>query len=187
MDRINYLQLSALHISDMRHLEKNDRDTWSYFMEGKFFCQKNDIPHEDIGQDYGKGKNGAMGVWSIKQLKHLEPLVHDSSNSVVNVPGNGEAWKKTEFWFKILSSVWKCLNAEAKSMSAIIIECIVTGQVFSDATYENFIGTYNAGEGLYQVFVDEWLKPDSKVGVFAQLRKAVIKKWKSRNKGIKIK
>ena len=26
MDRINYLQLSALHISDMRHLEKNDRD-----------------------------------------------------------------------------------------------------------------------------------------------------------------
>ena len=97
MDRINYLQLSALHISDMRHLEKNDRDTWSYFMEGKFFCQKNDIPHEDIGQDYGKGKNGAMGVWSIKQLKYLEPLVHDSSNSVVNVPGNGEAWKKTEF------------------------------------------------------------------------------------------
>ena len=44
---------------------------------------------------------------------------------------------------------------EAKSMSAIIIECIVTGQVFSDATYENFIGTYNAGEGLYQVFVDK--------------------------------
>ena len=40
-------------------------------------------------------------------------------------------------------------------MSAIIIECIVTGQVFSGATYENFIATYNAGEGLYQVFVDE--------------------------------
>ena len=95
MDRINYLQLSAL--SDMRHLEKNDRDTWSYFMEGKFFCQKHDIPYEDIGQDYCKKQDGAMGVWSIKKLKHLEPLVHDSSNSVVNVPGSGEAWKKTEF------------------------------------------------------------------------------------------
>ena len=68
-------------------------------------------------------------------------------------------------------------------MSAIIIECIVTGQVFSDATYENFIGTYNAGEGLYQVFVDEWLKPDSKVGVFAQLRKAVIKKMEIKKQG----
>ena len=95
MDRINYLQLSAL--SDMRHLEKNDRDTWSYFMEGKFFCQKHDIPYEDIGQDYCKKQDGAMGVWSIKKLKHLEPLVHDSSNSVVNVPRSGEAWKKTEF------------------------------------------------------------------------------------------
>ena len=40
MDRINYLQLSVLHITDMRHLEKNDRDTWSYFMEGKFFKAK---------------------------------------------------------------------------------------------------------------------------------------------------
>ena len=38
MDHINYLQL--LHITDMRHLEKNDRDTWSYFMEGKFFKAK---------------------------------------------------------------------------------------------------------------------------------------------------
>ena len=71
-------------------------------------------------------------------------------------------------------------------MSAIIIECIVTGQVFSGATYENFIATYNAGEGLYQVFVDEWLKPDSKVSIFAQLRKAIkemeIKKQGYQNK-----
>ena len=71
-------------------------------------------------------------------------------------------------------------------MSDIIIEYIVTGQVFSHATYENFIGTYNAGEGLYQVFVDEWLKPDSKVSIFAQLRKAIkemeIKKQGYQNK-----
>ena len=71
-------------------------------------------------------------------------------------------------------------------MSDIIIEYIVTGQVFSDATYENFICTYNAGEGLYQVFVDEWLKPDSKVSIFAQLRKAIkemeIKKQGYQNK-----
>ena len=40
MDRINYLRLSVLHITDMRHLEKHDRDTWSYFMEEKFFKAK---------------------------------------------------------------------------------------------------------------------------------------------------
>ena len=97
-------------------------------------------------------------------------------------PGN-----KTEFWFKILSWVWKCFHTERKSMCDVIIEYIVTGQVLSDVTYENSIGTYNAGEGLYQVFVDEWLKPDSKVGIFAQLKKAIKKKWQSRNKGIKIK
>ena len=59
------------------------------------------------------------------------------------------------------------LKRRGKIGEAIIIECIVTDQVFSEATYENFIGTYNAGEGLNQVFVDEWLKPGSKVGVFA--------------------
>ena len=46
------------------------------------------------GQDYCREQDGAIGVWSIKQLKHLEPLVHDCSSSVVNELGNGKAWKQ---------------------------------------------------------------------------------------------
>ena len=43
MDHINYQQLSAVYIADMKHLDKNDRNKWDYFMEGNFCCQENDI------------------------------------------------------------------------------------------------------------------------------------------------
>ena len=44
---------------------------------------------------------------------------------------------------------------------------IVMGQVFSDAINENMIGAYNTGQKLYQEFVEERLKPDSEIGIFA--------------------
>ena len=64
---------------------------------------------------------------------------------------------------------------------------IVMGQVFSDAINENMIGAYNTGQKLYQEFVEERLKPDSEIGIFAQLKKEMIKTCKSSNKNVKIK
>ena len=47
---------------------------------------------------------------------------------------------------------------------------IVTGQVFSDEIYNDLIGAYETGQHLYKTFVDERLKPDSKIGIFATLK-----------------
>ena len=102
------------------------------------------------------------------------------------------------------SSAWECLHTEAKSLGDIITAhlrktegflwppddessfCnILTSQVFPDAIYKNLIGAYHAGHRLYQDFVEDRLKPESKI--FAQLKKAMVKTCKSSNKGVKIK
>ena len=69
MDRINYRRLSAVYLADMRHLENTDKETWKYFMEGNFCCQKNNIPYTAIGRDHAgeqenkilKGRGGVSG------------------------------------------------------------------------------------------------------------------------------
>ena len=63
----------------------------------------------------------------------------------------------------------------------------MTGQVFSDAIYGDLIGAYETGQQLYEDFVDERLKPGSKVGILAKLKKSKIKTCKSANKGDNIK
>ena len=46
---------------------------------------------------------------------------------------------------------------------------IMTGQVFSQAIYEDLIGAYCKGLKLVESFADERLKPDSTVGIKALL------------------
>ena len=75
MDYINYRQLSARYITDMKHLEYNDRDIWDYFMEINFCCQKNDIPHTAIGRDHCEKQEN-------KKLKGRGGVSGQSSNSI---------------------------------------------------------------------------------------------------------
>ena len=75
MGYINYRQLSAKYITDMKHLECNDRDTWDYFLERNFCCQKNDIPHTAIGRDHCEKQEN-------KKLKGRGGVSGQSSNSI---------------------------------------------------------------------------------------------------------
>ena len=69
MNRIKYRLYAAVYAADMRHLENDDKETWKYFMEGNFCCQKNDIPFTAIGRDHCgeqenkvlKGRGGVSG------------------------------------------------------------------------------------------------------------------------------
>ena len=83
MNRINYRRYAATYIADMRHLEFDDKETWKYFMEGNFCCQKNEIPFTAIGRDHcGEQQNkilkGRGGV-SIIKCKQYKALFHDRS------------------------------------------------------------------------------------------------------------
>ncbi len=49
------------------------------------------------------------------------------------------------------------------------------------------IGAYDKGKELYKTFVEQRLKPDSKTGVFAPLKRSGVKTCKSANKGAAIK
>lgn len=64
---------------------------------------------------------------------------------------------------------------------------MITGQVFSDAIYHDLVGAYEKGQELRVTFYDERLKPDSKVGLFAKLKRSGIKTCKSDNKAVNIK
>ena len=64
---------------------------------------------------------------------------------------------------------------------------IVTGQIFSDDIYNDLIGSYEKGQELYKTFADERLKPESTVGLFAQLKMLKIKTCKQANKAATIK
>ena len=68
-DRFKYRRMAPVYVADMRHLEISDRETWTYFMEGNFCCQKNNIPYTSIGRDHCgeqqnkvlKGRGGVSG------------------------------------------------------------------------------------------------------------------------------
>ena len=63
---------------------------------------------------------------------------------------------------------------------------MISSQLFSDTIYNNLVTAYDFGKMLYQSFFDERLKPDSKVGIFSPLKRAILKLCKSANKGINI-
>ena len=63
---------------------------------------------------------------------------------------------------------------------------MISSQLFSDTIYNNLVTAYDFGKMLYQSFVDERLKQDSKVGIFSPFKKAMLKLCKSANKGINI-
>ena len=50
MNRINYRRYAATYVADMCQLQKDDKDTWNYFVEGNFCCQKNEISFTAIGR-----------------------------------------------------------------------------------------------------------------------------------------
>ena len=64
---------------------------------------------------------------------------------------------------------------------------MITGQVFSDAIYHDLVGPYKKGQELRVTFYDERLKPDSKIGLLAKLKRSGIKTCKSDNKAVNIK
>ena len=63
---------------------------------------------------------------------------------------------------------------------------IINGQLFTDDIYKN-LTAYYIGNNLYQAFVAELLRPDSKIGICSSLKKAMLKLCKSANKAINIK
>lgn len=136
MDCINYQRLSTVYRADMKHLEDSDKDTWNYFMERNLCCQNNDIPYTTIrrdhcvGQENKKTERMRRRVWTVKQPKQQELLFHDWFYSVANILRNDEGWRGTEFCFKISSSAWECLHAEAKSVCDIIIAYVRKTECF---------------------------------------------------------
>ena len=54
--------------------------------------------------------------------------------------------------------------------------------MFLDAIYNDLIGAYDKGQEIREIFAVERLKPDSKIGIFAPLKKSNIKTCKSGNK-----
>ena len=63
----------------------------------------------------------------------------------------------------------------------------MTGQLFPDVIYEDMIKSYATGQCLYKTFIEERLRPDSNINIFAPLKKAKIKTCKSANNGVEIK
>ena len=74
MNRINYRRYAATYVADMRHLQTSDIETWNYFKDGNFCCQKNDIPFTAIGRDH-------CGEQENKVLKGRGGVAGQSSNS----------------------------------------------------------------------------------------------------------
>ena len=64
---------------------------------------------------------------------------------------------------------------------------IITGQVFTDEVFHGMINCEDTGKAMYNDFVIERLQPDSKVDIFAPLKKANVKTCKTANKNRKIK
>ena len=74
MNRIKYRVYSAIYLADMRQLQVCDKETWNYFMDGNFCCQKNDVPFTAIGRDH-------CGEQENKVLKGRGGVSGQSSNS----------------------------------------------------------------------------------------------------------
>ena len=77
-------------------------------------------------------------------------------------------------------------NLSSSSTAEESFRNIITGKLFSDAIYEDLIGAYGKGQNLYQIFADEALKPDSKVGILVKLQKAKVNTCRSVNKAVKL-
>ena len=64
---------------------------------------------------------------------------------------------------------------------------IITGQVFTDEVFRGMINCEDTGKAMYNDIVIERLQPDSKVDIFAPLKKANVKTCKTANKNRKMK
>ena len=61
---------------------------------------------------------------------------------------------------------------------------IITGQIFTDEVFRGIINCEDTGKAMYDDFV---IEPDSKVDIFAPLKKADVKTCKTANKNRKMK
>ena len=196
----------------MRNLESTNIETWKYFSEGNFCCQKNDIPYTAIGRDHCgeqenkvlKGRGGVSGQSSNSNstLRYfmtapvLSQLYREMMKAGGHSDGNpkshhqlGDAYtKKQNRWVTSLLQLFQkqkvslSNNEEGNSFYNF-----VTGQVFSDTIYNDLIGAYETGKMLYRTFAEQRLKPDSKISVFAPVKRSGVKTCKSANKGAPIK
>lgn len=211
MNRIKYRLYSAIYVADMRHLETNDPETWRYFMEGNFCCQKNEIPFTAIGRDHCgeqqnkvlKGRGGIAGLSSnlnsTNQYFMTAPILAQIYSDMQRKGGESEHSRRLHHQLcksytfrqnKWITSLLKSFERHKVSFSRTNSKGfynVVTGQVFSDAIYQDLIAAYNTGQQLYKEFVEERLKPESKVGLFARLKKSKLKTCKEGNKGASIK
>ena len=195
MDRINYRRYAALYIADMRHLKENDKETWNYFREGNFCCQKNSIPFTAIGRDHCgeqenkilKGRGGVSGQSSNSNRRNryfmTAPILAQIYKYMQKQGGSSSVNRKFHYqlgkahtkrqnkWIVSLLQTYDKQKVSLAATEEAQFKNIVTGQVFSDEIYNNLIGAYETGQHLYKTFVDERLKPDSKIGIFATLKK----------------
>ena len=211
MDRINYRRYTAVYIADMRHLQDNDKETWNYFKEGNFCCQKNEIPFTAIGRDHCgeqenkvlKGRGGVSGQSSNSNSTNryfmTAPVLAQIYSDMQKQGGASDASRKFHYqlgkaytkrqnkWVVTLLQTFDKQKVSLGPPEDEQFKNIVTGQVFSDAIYGDLIGAYGTAQQLYKDVVDERLKPGSKVGILAKLKKSKIKTCKSANKGDNIK
>ena len=212
MDRINYRRLTAVYIADMKHLQTNDVETWNYFAEGNFCCQKNNIPYTAIGRDHCgeqqnkvlKGRGGVSGQSSNSNstIRYFmtAPVLSQIYSEMVNAGGydngnskqhhqlNNSYTSKQNEWVVSLLRLFEKQNVSLSTNEKdTAFYNIMTGQIFSQAIYDDLIGAYNKGVKLVKMFAAERLKPNSKVGIFAPLKKAKVKNCKSANKGAEVK
>ena len=210
MDRINYRRYTATYIADMRHLQTNDKETWNYFMDGNFCCQKNDIPFTAIGRDHCgeqenkvlKGRGGVAGQSSNSNSTNryfmTAPILAQIFSDMKREGGRSGSIRKfhhqlgkayTARQNKWITSLLQAFEKHNLSLSSSDepFRNIITGQLFSDTIYNDLIGAYEKGKELYLVFAEERLKPESKISILAKLKKANLKTCKSANKAVKIK
>ena len=212
MDRINYRRLAAVYVADMKHLQTSDLETWNYFAEGNFCCQKNKIPYTAIGRDHCgqqenqvlKGRGGVSGqsINSNSTMRYFmtAPVLSQIYSKMMNAGGNADEnsnrhhqlnnayTSKQNQW---VTSLLRLFEKQKVSLSTnekdAVFYNIMTGQVFSQAIYEDLIGAYGKRIELVRSFADERLKPESVVGIFAPLKKSKLKNCKSANKGAVVK
>ena len=209
MNRINYRRYSAIYIADMRQLQISDKETWKYFMEGNFCCQKNNIPFTAIGRDHCgeqenkvlKGRGGVSGQSSNSNSTNryfmTTPILAQIYSDMKKEGGMSESDKKIHHqlgkaytkrqnkWVVSLLKTFK--HHKVTLLEDTPFRNIVTGQVFSDEIYNDLIGAYEKGQELYKTFVDERLKPESTVGIFAPIKKLKMKTCKQGNKAATVK
>ena len=211
MDRINYRRYSATYIADMRHLRDNDTETWNYFKEGNFCCQKNKIPFTAIGRDHCgeqenkvlKGRGGVSGQSSNSNSTNryfmTAPVLAQIYSDMEKQGGASNVNRKIHYQLgkahtkrqnKWIASLLRTFDKHKVSLAGTEDEPfknIITGQIFSNDIYEDLINAYETGHNLVVSFAEERLKPDSKVGILTKLKKANIKTCKSGNKVANIK